>query len=75
MENLVYAECSLTFDMLEDRLITIISDTGVFVVTTESNSKNYDELFYPVSKQAIVAYNIHFKNGCLVSESYPSEGK
>ncbi len=43
MQNLVYAEVSVTFQMLEDKQVVIISDTGVFMITTEENSKNYDE--------------------------------
>jgi hypothetical protein len=60
MQNLVYAECSVTFQMLEDKLVVIISDTGVFMVTTEENSKHYDEEFYPVNAEGIEAYGIRF---------------
>lgn len=67
MQNLVYAEVSLTFQMLEDKQVVIISDTGVFMVTTEENSKNYNEEFYPVDAEGREAYGIRFENDALVS--------
>ena len=36
----------------------IVSDTGIFMVTTVENSKNYDEEFYPVGAEAMEAYGI-----------------
>ena len=68
MQNLVYAECSVTFEMLEDKMVLIISDTGIFMVTTEENSKKYNEEFYPVDAEGMEAYKIEFKDGILVSE-------
>lgn len=68
MQNLVYAEVSVTFQMLEDKLVVIISDTGVFMVTTEENSKNYNEEFYPVDAEGMEAYGIRFESGMLVSK-------
>ena len=63
--QLVYAEVmnGVTLDMLGDPLVAIISDTGVFMVTTEENSKKYDEDFYPVSAEAREAYGIRMENG------------
>jgi hypothetical protein len=56
--QLVYAEVmnGITEAMRNDPLVAIISDTGVFIVTTEENSQKYDEEFYPVSTEAIEAY-------------------
>ena len=67
--QLVYAEImdGVTMSMLEDKQVAIISDTGVFMVTTEENSKNYNEEFYPVDAEAIKEYGIRFKNGRLIS--------
>lgn len=53
--------------MREDPLVVIISDTGVFIVTTEENSKNYKEEFYPLDLEAREAFGIRFKNGRLIS--------
>ncbi len=62
MENLqlVYAEVmnGVTLDMLGDPLVVIISDTGVFMVTTQENSVKYNEEFYPVTEEGIEAYQI-----------------
>jgi hypothetical protein len=66
MEKLVYAECSVTFQMLEDKLVLIISDTGIFMVTTEKNSKHYNEEFYPIGAEAMEAYGIRFEDKRLV---------
>ena len=61
----VYAEVmnGITESMRNDPLVAIISDTGVFMVTTEENSKKYDEEFYPVCAEAMEAYGIRFDNG------------
>ena len=58
--QLVYAEVmnGITFTMLEDPKVVIISDTGIFMVTTEENSKKYDEEFHPVCAEAMDAYNL-----------------
>jgi hypothetical protein len=61
--QLVYAEVmnGITFSMMEDSQVQIISDTGVFIVTTLENSKMYsDEDFHPVCAEAIEAYGINF---------------
>ncbi len=70
--QLVYAEVmnGITTDMLEDPLVAIISDTGLFVVTTEENSLKYDEKFYPVCAEAMKAYRIRFENNCLISNYF-----
>lgn len=67
MEKLVYAEVmnGISFEMMEDPLVVIISDTGVFIVTTEKNSRKYDEEFYPVCDEAIKDYGIRFENGVI----------
>jgi len=69
MENvqLVYAEImnDITDAMREDPLLVIISDTGVFMVTTEENSKNYDEDFYPVGAEGRDAYGFYMESGVL----------
>lgn len=66
--QLVYAEVmnGITLAMLEDKLVQIISDNGVFLVTTEENSKQYDEEFYPVSVEAIEVYGINLSDGKLI---------
>jgi hypothetical protein len=57
--QLVYAEIDfVTPAMREDSLVHIISDNAVFLVTTEENSKQYNEEFYPVSAEAMEAYEI-----------------
>lgn len=67
MKNLVYAEVEVTFQMLEDKMVVIISDTGIFMVTTEENSKNYDEEFYPVDAEGREAYGIELKGNILTA--------
>ena len=58
--QLVYAEGmnGISFCMLEDQLVQIISDTGLFIVTTLENSRKYQLDFYPVSAEAIEAYGL-----------------
>lgn len=68
MTNLVYAECSVTFEMLEDKMVAIISDTGIFIVTTLENSKKYVEEFYPVNAEGMKAYNIRMDKGRLLAD-------
>jgi len=51
---------SVTMKMLADKLVVIISDNAMFLVSTEENSKRYDEEFYPVTKEGREAYNIEF---------------
>jgi hypothetical protein len=53
--------------MLEDKLVLLISDNAMFMVTTKENSKKYDEEFYPVTAEGIEGYNIEFRDGVLVS--------
>lgn len=65
--QLVYAEVmnGVTHEMLGDLLAAIISDTGLFIVTTKENSVKYNEDFYPVSVEARKTYGIRFENGKL----------
>lgn len=65
--QLVYAEVmnGITEAMRNDPLVVIISDTGVFVVTTEENSVKYNEDFYPVDAEAKEAYGIRVEDGRL----------
>jgi len=67
--QLVYAEVmnGVTLDMLGDPLVAIISDTGLFMVTTEENSTKYDEDFSPVGAEAREAYGIRFDGEYLTS--------
>ena len=69
--QLVYAEVmsGITLEMLGDPLVAIISDTGVFIVTTEENSKNYNEDFYPVGAEGRKAYNIQYREGRVSSKT------
>jgi hypothetical protein len=71
MQDLVYSELmgSVTFEMLEDKLVLLIQDNAVFMVTTKENAKNYNEEFYPVIAEGIEAYNIELRDGKLVSNS------
>lgn len=66
--QLVYAEVmnGITEAMRNDPLVVIISDTGVFVVTTEENSVKYNEDFYPVDAEAKEVYGIRLVNSTLV---------
>lgn len=52
--QLVYAEVmnGITLEMVGDPLVAIISDTGLFIVTTKENSVKYNEDFYPVCEEA-----------------------
>ncbi|ASS49578.1 MAG: hypothetical protein A3D31_02300 [Candidatus Fluviicola riflensis] len=58
--QLVYAEILdfITPTMRDDPLVQIVSDTGVFIVTTVENSKQYPLDFYPVSVEVVEAYGI-----------------
>lgn len=62
MENqLMYAELinGVTEQMKEDKQVQIVSDVGLFLVTTRSNTSNYPELvFEEIDKEAIEAYHI-----------------
>lgn len=64
--QLVYAEAinGITFMMLEDPMVAIISDGAVFIVTTKENSyRYYENDFYPVDEDAQKAYNIRLEDG------------
>jgi hypothetical protein len=65
MQDLVYSELmgSVTFEMLEDKLVLNIWDNAMFIVTTEENARNYDLEFHPVTAEGIDAYNIVYKEG------------
>jgi len=57
MTNLMYAEVSVTEEMRADKLVAIIGDTGVFLVTTKENSKKYpNEEFFNVTDEGYEAY-------------------
>lgn len=73
--QLVYAEVmnGISEAMRNDPLVAIISDTGVFIVTTEENSQKYDEEFYPVSAEARNAYCITFYAICRSTFNNDSE--
>ena len=72
MENLVFAELGRVTDVMRrDSKVLIISDTGLFLVTTESHSKHYFEEFHEVAKQAIEDYQIVLKDGEVSSKLFP----
>ncbi|MCB0479038.1 MAG: hypothetical protein KDC84_12795 [Crocinitomicaceae bacterium] len=49
----------VSFQMLEDKNVQIISDGAMFLVTTEEHSKEYPELnFEPVPDEEIVQYDL-----------------
>ena len=64
MENqIMYAELinGVTEKMKKDPQAKIISDTGLFLVTTKSNTSNYPELdFEKVDEEALKSYDIKF---------------
>lgn len=65
MEKLVYAELmgSVTFEMLLDKQLLIISDNAIFIVSTPENAVNYpNEEFYPVDGEAMKAYEIEMRD-------------
>jgi len=73
MEKLVYAELGrVTEVMLRDSKVLIISDSALFLVTTESHSKHYFEEFHDVVKDAIDDYQIMLKGGRVSSALYPN---
>lgn len=64
MENqIMFAELinGITIEMLNDPLIRIISDTGLFLVTPKTNSYKYPELdFEDADDDALKIYEITF---------------
>lgn len=62
MENhIMYAELAkgITTDMLNDPKVRIISDTGLFLVTRQSNTSTYPALeFKPIQPEALEVYDI-----------------
>lgn len=63
---------SVTFNMLLDKQILIISDNAIFIVSTPENAVNYpNEEFYPVDEEVMKAYEIEVKDGRIVSDLYP----
>lgn len=65
--QLVYAEVmnGISFPMLEDPLVAIISDGSIFIVTTQENSQNYSEGFYPVGAETKKSYHLNLDDGIL----------
>jgi len=59
MRDLVYAEVShITSVMRADRKVKIISDGALFIVTDRNHSTNYYFDWYPVSEEAVKAYEL-----------------
>ncbi|MEZ4936527.1 MAG: hypothetical protein R2799_02935 [Crocinitomicaceae bacterium] len=61
MKKLVFAELveGVSFQMMEDRNVVIVSDGAFFLVTTEEHSKEYPELkFDHVPSEAIEQYGL-----------------
>ncbi len=57
--KLMYAECvsGVTQQMRDDQKVMIVSDTGVFMITTPANILNYQELEFNVaSRKAVRLY-------------------
>lgn len=67
-KQLVYAELTdgITGSMLGDALVQIISDGGIFIVTTKENSLNYPLDFYPVGAEGILSYGLEYREGRVV---------
>lgn len=62
-DKIVFAELidGVTIEMLNDPLVRIVSDTGVFLITRESNISNYPELdFEEADEEALKIYEITF---------------
>lgn len=68
--QLVYSEVmnGISFSMLEDKLVQIISDGAVFLVTTIENSRQYSLDFYPVDSEGMKAYSLRIEKGRLISD-------
>ncbi len=61
MRNLMFAELvdGVTFDMLEDRLVYIVGDTGIFLITTPEHTITYPELeFEEVDEDSYNQYEL-----------------
>lgn len=61
MKKLVFAELveGVSFQMMEDRNVVIVSDGSFFLVTTREHSDTYPELkFDPVPQTAIQQYEL-----------------
>lgn len=61
MKKLVFAELvgGVSFQMMEDKQVQIVSDGSIFLVTTEEHSMEYPELnFEDVPDEAIVQYGL-----------------
>ncbi len=61
MSKLVFAELveGVSFEMMEDKKVVIVSDGAMFLVTTEEHSKEYPELvFEVVPNEAIQQYRL-----------------
>jgi len=55
----MYAELinGITIDMLNDSKVRIISDTGLFLITSKSNTSNYPNLEFDVATmESLEAY-------------------
>jgi hypothetical protein len=62
-DKIMFAELidGVTIEMLNDPLVRIVSDTGVFLITRESNISNYPELdFEETDEKALKTYKITF---------------
>jgi len=76
MERLVYAEIdSVTEMMRRDKKVLIISDSALFLITTKSNSKWYNQKFNTVCREAIEMYEIEVREGRVSSKYYPQVEK
>lgn len=63
--KLVYHELTngLPIDMLADKKLLIISDSSIFIITTQAHAKYYNYKFIPVPIEAMKEYNIVLENG------------
>jgi hypothetical protein len=71
MKRLVFAEFqgTLTFDMMMDKDILILSDGSVFLITTEEHALKYpEEEFDEISEYAKNEYGIRWLDGRLISD-------
>ena len=70
MENLVCAELvnGLSLEMLQDKMVLVLNDGGLFVITTVENSEHYTETFYPLDSEVQNLFNIVVENGKVVSK-------